>query len=614
MRGRIVGLLTGLTLERKLVLTSIGIGVALAAFTLVYVPRELRRVVVGGLEQKGEALAALLARTSAPSVEFGDLVSLQQLLTGVAEDPDFVGAIVRGADGTVLTAVPEFLTAENITEGIVRGLLVVEKPIVGAGRPVGSLGLMLSPDRSRATQREVVLILVAVTLGLAILGWLVTRRQARRVCGAVADVVRVAREMADGNLSPVMNTGAANSRDEIALLTDALGRTLAGMREALQSERVNWSEVGAQRLAAEKHRRELAERAEREREQHRILQAEVARVLEVVHTALAGDLTRPMPQLTEPTVAQLGKAVGDLLADLRQRIGAINGQVTALAGAATGMADVAESLDREAREARRHVGEASEVIAAVDTAVTTVRGSVENLTDSLHQVASHAVEASTVAQSAIQVLEEADRTMHRLGRSSGEIDDVVRTITEIATQTNLLALNATIEAARAGEAGKGFAVVANEVKDLARGTARATEEIGGKIAALQADSGDSVQSITRIDEVIRRINGIQAGIADSSSQQRLTAGDIGIQVHDVSGGSARIGRIMGQVATGAVRTAEGAARTLQASQSLAGYAAELRTLVGHFQVGDAPRARHPVLVAAEPPALIPVPGEALVPS
>ncbi len=593
MRGRIVGLLAGLTLERKLVLTSVGIGVALAAFTLVYVPRELRRVVVGGLEQKGEALAALLARTSAPSVEFGDLVSLQQLLTGVAEDPDFVGAVVRGADGTVLTAVPESLTADSITEGIARGLLVVEKPIVGAGRPVGSLGLMLSPDRSRATQREVVLILVAVTLGLAILGWLVTRRQARRVCGAVADVVRVAREMADGNLNPVMNTGAGTSRDEIALLTEALGRTLEGMREALQSERVNWSEVGAQRLAAEKHRGELAERAEREREQHETLQAEVARVLEVVHTAVAGDLTRPLPRLTEPTVARLGKALGDLLADLRRRIGAINGQVTALAGAATGMADVAESLDREAREARRHVGEAAEVVTAVDTAVTTVRGNVENLTDSLHQVATHAVEASTVAQSAIQALEEADQTMHRLGRSSAEIDDVVRTITEIATQTNLLALNATIEAARAGEAGKGFAVVANEVKDLARGTARATEEIGGKIAALQADSGDSVRSITRIDEVIRRINGIQAGIAESSAQQRLTAGDIGTQVHDVSEGSARIGRIMGQVATGAVRTAEGAARTLEASQSLAGYAAELRTLVAHFQVGDASGTPHP---------------------
>jgi methyl-accepting chemotaxis protein len=392
--------------------------------------------------------------------------------------------------------------------------------------------------------------------------------------------------MADGNLNPHMSTSGGTARDEIALLTEALSRTLAGMREALQCERVDWSEVGAQRLATERHRAELAQRADREREQHEILQSEVACVLEVVHTAVAGDLTRPIPPLTEPTVARLGQALGHLLSDLRQRIGAINGQVAALAGAATEMAEVAESLDQEAREARRQVGEAADVVTAVDSAVTTVSGSVENLTDSLQQVATHAVEASTVGQSAIQALEEAEETMRRLGRSSGEIGDVVRTITDIATQTNLLALNATIEAARAGEMGKGFAVVANEVKDLARGTARATEEIGGKITTLQSDSGDSVQSIARIDEVIRRINDIQSGITDSAGRQRSTAGAIGAQVLDVSRGSSRIKAIMDRVATGAERTTAGAARTFQASRALTGYADELGTLVAHFQVGS----------------------------
>ncbi len=585
MRKRLGETLSGLTLERRLVLTSLGIGMALAAFTLVFVPWELRRVAGGGLEQKGEALAELLARTSAPSVEFGDLSSLQQLLTGVAEDPDFAAALVRDAEGGVLTAVPETLTADSIGAGVSRGLLVVEKSIEGAGRQVGSLALMLSSDRSRATQREVVLILVGVTFGLALLGWWITRRQARRIGRAIADVVRVAREMADGNLNPLMSTSQATARDEIALLTDALGRTLAGMREALECERVDWSEVGAQRLATERHQAELSLRADREREQHETLQSEVTRVLEVVHAAVAGDLTRPLPPLTEPTVARLGQALGDLLADLRQRIGAINGQVAALAGAATEMAEVAESLDLEAREARRQVGEAAEVVTGVDTAVTTVSGSVENLTASLQQVATHAVEASTVGQSAIQALEEADETMRRLSRSSGEIGDVVRTITEIASQTNLLALNATIEAARAGDAGKGFAVVANEVKDLARGTARATDEIGGKIATLQSDSGDSVQSIARIDEVIRRINDIQSGITDSAGRQRGTAGAIGAQVVDVAQGSSRIKAIMDRVATGAERTTAGAARTFQASRALTGHADELGMLVAHFQVG-----------------------------
>ena len=76
----------------------------------------------------------------------------------------------------------------------------------------------------------------------------------------------------------------------------------------------------------------------------------------------------------------------------------------------------------------------------------------------------------------------------KLGESSAEIGNVIKVITSIAQQTNLLALNATIEAARAGEAGKGFAVVANEVKELAKQTAKATEDISRKIEAIQADT------------------------------------------------------------------------------------------------------------------------------
>src|SRR4029078_10705867 len=107
---------------------------------------------------------------------------------------------------------------------------------------------------------------------------------------------------------------------------------------------------------------------------------------------------------------------------------------------------------------------------------------------------------------AVDVAATTGDTMARLGASSQRIGEVVKTITTIAAQTNLLALNATIEAARAGDAGKGFAVVASEVKDLAQETARATEDISGRVGAIQSDTEGAIAAISEIGEIIQRVN------------------------------------------------------------------------------------------------------------
>ena len=120
--------------------------------------------------------------------------------------------------------------------------------------------------------------------------------------------------------------------------------------------------------------------------------------------------------------------------------------------------------------------------------VQTVSTGVEEMNSAIREIAKNATEAARVAQQAVSTAESTKRTISKLGESSIEIGKVIKVITSIAEQTNLLALNATIEAARAGEAGKGFAVVANEVKELAKETARATEDIGRKIEAIQADT------------------------------------------------------------------------------------------------------------------------------
>ncbi len=143
----------------------------------------------------------------------------------------------------------------------------------------------------------------------------------------------------------------------------------------------------------------------------------------------------------------------------------------------------------------------------------------EELMSSITEVERNVLQASSVANDAQQLTEDASKIVSRLNTSSVEIGNVVKVITSIAEQTNLLALNATIEAARAGEAGKGFAVVANEVKDLARETARATDEVHSKVSAIQTDAGSVVTALSEVAETVERINEAQNIISGVLTEQ-----------------------------------------------------------------------------------------------
>src|SRR5262249_40165165 len=169
---------------------------------------------------------------------------------------------------------------------------------------------------------------------------------------------------------------------------------------------------------------------------------------------------------------------------------------------------------------------------------------------------------------------------------SAEIGKVLKVITSIAQQTNLLALNATIEAARAGEAGKGFAVVANEGKELARGTARATEDIGQKIGAIRHVTQGAVEAIARISQIIIQINDYQSTIASAVEEQSATAREIGLGGAAAARGSTEIARNITSVAQASQHAAEGASNTQKAAEELARMAAELQRLVEQFQDGQ----------------------------
>lgn len=320
----------------------------------------------------------------------------------------------------------------------------------------------------------------------------------------------------------------------------------------------------------------------REREAEEELRAKVGDILAVVSAAAGGDLTVDVPVSGSDPVGQVGESLARLLEDLRTRVRAIGENSQGLAGAAEELTATAAQMSAGAEETSSQASVVSKTAEAVAGGVQTAAAAAEQLTASIREIAKNAADAARVATQAAEVAASTNATVAKLGESSAEIGKVVKVITTIAQQTNLLALNATIEAARAGEAGKGFAVVANEVKDLARETAIATEDIGAKIVAIQSDTEGAVDAIARIAGIIGQINDIQNAIASAVEEQTATTNEIARSVGTAAQGTAEITTSVGSVAELASAASAGTADTERAAAELARMAAELQQLVGRF--------------------------------
>ena len=262
------------------------------------------------------------------------------------------------------------------------------------------------------------------------------------------------------------------------------------------------------------------------------LENPISRIMSVLEDVTNGDLRRGLKPEGAPQIRRLGNMTnnilytnGHLINLLKKQAVGINDITKELDSANTVVRDGSQDMD----DAAKRVADASSEAAAT---LENVAGATQELSEATNEIAQNVAESARATSEAQEKAEYTNQVIKELGENSEKIGGIIQVINSIADQTNLLALNATIEAARAGEAGKGFAVVANEVKELAKQTSEATEEITKMIQVIQSGTSKAVSSVEEITQTVAQVNDFTNTIASAAEEQTATVSEINQSVMD----------------------------------------------------------------------------------
>lgn len=290
------------------------------------------------------------------------------------------------------------------------------------------------------------------------------------------------------------------------------------------------------------------------------------------------------PSLAKKIEGTLGAAFEKMSHTIKEMVLNIVSNSNSLSITSTEMKSVSKSMLGSVEDTAARADKVSLLAEEISQNIQSVASAAEEMNASIREIAKNVSHATKIASSAVDLSKDVNVIVAKLGESSMEIGEIIKVITNIAEQTNLLALNATIEAARAGDAGRGFAVVANEVKELARETAKATDEIGKKISTIQKDTQDAVTSINQIAEIIGKINDTQTTIAGAVEEQTATTNEIAKNISGAAKSSNDVVQNILTVVQAAQSASSCAKQTDSAAATLANVAKDIDQAISYFKM------------------------------